>query len=354
MNKTAFGGLVFSIMVISGLTLFSNVSETSAIHRDDDPITAELKAKIERDSPILDNRKISDGTYDYIISADAQIRHIRAGDVMRIAGTTIDGFSYYAIQMYDHKGQISTTGTMIIENKPYSISHVIEEFIPIPTQQQEIIPEVIEETIPVKAVILSPHTTYWRQDMVINVKAFEQDSNTKNDYWYKNNLVPNIPVVIDINHENGKHLTTIHGITDANGYFQATHYITENIVQGGKYLVDILVGDTHKQTVSTFVTPIVTQNVGNNNKSPVANAGPNQNVVHPVNVILDGTASFDPEGDPITSYLWSQVSGPAVVINNAGTDTANFNTAGAGTYVIQLTVTAGGKSGSDQVTITVT
>ena len=86
---------------------------------------------MEQDSPILDNRKISDGTYDYIISADAQVRHIRAGDVMRIAGTTIDGYPYYAIQQYDHKGKIITTGTMIIENKPYSISHIIEQSIPV-------------------------------------------------------------------------------------------------------------------------------------------------------------------------------------------------------------------------------
>ncbi len=347
-NKT-FGGLVFIILTI---VLFSNISEISAIHQDD-PITAALKEKIESDSPILDNRKISDGTYDYIISADAQIRHIRAGDVMRIAGTTIDGHSYYAIQMYDHKGIIVTTGTMIIENKPYSISQVIEELIPIPAQQQKIPEPIVEEKVPVKGVVLIPHTTYWREDMIINVKAFEEDSNSRNDYWYKSNLVPDVPVVIDINHENGDHLTTIRGTTDTNGYFQATHYITENIVRGGKYIVEILVGDIHKQTVSTFVTPLVTSNIGSDNKAPVAVAGPDQNV-GAGNVILDGTASFDPDGDPITSYLWSQISGPIVVINNAGTDTANFNTVGAGTYVFQLSVTAGGKSGADQITINVT
>jgi len=332
--------------------VFSYISEASAIHQDD-PITAALKEKIESDSPILDNRKISDGTYDYIISADAQIRHIRAGDVMRIAGVTIDGYPYYAIQQYDHKGNIATTGKIMLENKIVSLFHIIEEvIIPVTPQKEEIV-ETIPEQIPVEAVILFPHTTYWRQDMVINVKVFEEGQNKLNNYWFKSYLVPNIPVFIDINHENGDHLTTIRGETDSKGYFQARYYITENIVQGGKYLIDVLVGDTHKQSLAAFVTPLLADSIGSDDRAPVAVAGPDQNV-GAGNVILDGTASFDPDGDPITSYLWSQVSGPGVVINNAGTDTANFNTVGAGTYVFQLAVTAIGKGGIDQITINVT
>ncbi len=357
MNKTALGGLVFSIITISGLVLLSNISEISAIHQDD-PITAALKDQMEQDSTILDNRKISDGTYDYIISADAQVRHIRAGDVMRIAGTTIDGYPYYAIQQYDHKGNIATSGIILIENIRLDIFHVIdEEFVPVTILQEE--PELIieEDPIPVKAVILQPHTTYWRDTYNINIKVFEADQNSQNDYWYREYLVPDVPISVQINHEDGTHLTTIQGITDQNGHFEGQYYITENIVKGGKYLVEVIVGDEStgdKQNLLTFITPIISDQLLSDDKAPVAVAGNDQNVFDPVNVILDGTGSFDPDGDPITSYQWTRVSGPVVVINDAGLAIANFDTAGVGIYVFELAVTASGKTGTDQITINVT
>ncbi len=46
-------------------------------------------------------------------------------------------------------------------------------------------------------------------------------------------------------------------------------------------------------------------------QSPVANAGPDQNVEAGATVVLDGTASFDPEGKPL-SFRWNQTGGADV------------------------------------------
>ncbi|HET7787854.1 MAG TPA: PKD domain-containing protein [Myxococcales bacterium] len=56
------------------------------------------------------------------------------------------------------------------------------------------------------------------------------------------------------------------------------------------------------------------------NPAPVANAGPDQAVASGAAVALDGSASADPDGEPIT-FAWSQTSGPAVAL--AGADTAH-------------------------------
>ncbi len=85
---------------------------------------------------------------------------------------------------------------------------------------------------------------------------------------------------------------------------------------------------------------------------PVANAGPDQLHNFPVNVTLDGSASFDPDGDPLT-YSWTQVAGAAVSLSGADTVNPTF-TATGGNYVFRLTVQDPyGNADTDEVTITV-
>jgi hypothetical protein len=73
------------------------------------------------------------------------------------------------------------------------------------------------------------------------------------------------------------------------------------------------------------------------NTPPVAEAGTNQTVDTGSLVTLDGSASFDPDGDPLT-YEWTQIDGEVVTLNGADTPNPSF-VAINGRYVFRLKVT---------------
>ena len=90
-----------------------------------------------------------------------------------------------------------------------------------------------------------------------------------------------------------------------------------------------------------------------------ADAGDDQSVDEGDGVTLDGSGSSAPSGQPGVelSYAWTQTAGrPAVTLTGAGTATPTFTAPQVSAITeltFELTVTAGGASASDTVTITV-
>ncbi|MBI5445699.1 MAG: hypothetical protein HY900_31345 [Deltaproteobacteria bacterium] len=96
---------------------------------------------------------------------------------------------------------------------------------------------------------------------------------------------------------------------------------------------------------------------GGGNIAPVARAGSDQTVLVSSAVTLDGSASSDADGDPIT-FQWSFVSKPggsAATLSGATAEKPTMTPDVAGSYVIQLVVNDGTiDSAADQVTVTAT
>jgi chitinase len=93
------------------------------------------------------------------------------------------------------------------------------------------------------------------------------------------------------------------------------------------------------------------------NTPPVANAGPDQTVSPGAVVTLDGSASYDPDGDSIT-FHWTQVAGTPVTLDNVDAVRPSFTAPGphgGETLTFQLTVTdSNGASSFDTVGVAVT
>ncbi len=98
-----------------------------------------------------------------------------------------------------------------------------------------------------------------------------------------------------------------------------------------------------------FSAVVAEDNVPDNH-APVANAGPDQNVLTGDVVTLDGSASTDDVA--VTRYAWIQVSGPAASLTGADSASPTFPAVAVGTYVFKLTVLdARNASSSDFVSI---
>jgi len=82
---------------------------------------------------------------------------------------------------------------------------------------------------------------------------------------------------------------------------------------------------------------VLTKRVRVGNDPPVADAGPNQIGVAAGTIQLDGSASYDPDGDPIT-FQWTQQGGTQVTLANPATSRPTFTAAAGQTYDFLLVV----------------
>ncbi|HEX7093416.1 MAG TPA: PKD domain-containing protein, partial [Nitrospiraceae bacterium] len=114
---------------------------------------------------------------------------------------------------------------------------------------------------------------------------------------------------------------------------------TFTVDRAGNYVAQLIVNDGTVNSTLPDTVVIATSNV-----APVANAGPDQGVKALGSlVILDGSASSDANGDPLT-YRWSltaKPTGSAAVLSSLTNVSPTFTVDRAGTYVVQLIVNDG-------------
>ncbi|MBC2840342.1 PKD domain-containing protein [Robiginitalea sp. SC105] len=119
----------------------------------------------------------------------------------------------------------------------------------------------------------------------------------------------------------------------------------------GSYVFRLTATDDEDATGFDEVTVTVLPQL----QAPVVDAGPDQNIVLPVNSVLLSSTATDPDGGAIVTYLWTQESGPAAA-TLSGSGSADLTAADLvlGTYIFRLTVTDDdGQTGFDEVSVTV-
>jgi ribosomal protein L14 len=104
----------------------------------------------------------------------------------------------------------------------------------------------------------------------------------------------------------------------------------------GQYIFELIVTDNSGVTAKAQVKINV---AASGLQPPISNAGTNQTITLPTNsVVIDGSGSAASSGNSITSYVWTEGSGPSsIALTNTAQNT--LNNLVAGTYVFYLAVT---------------
>lgn len=82
---------------------------------------------------------------------------------------------------------------------------------------------------------------------------------------------------------------------------------------------------------------VLTRTARIGNQAPVADAGPNQSLPGSATVTLNGSKSYDPDGDPIT-FQWVQESGPNVTLSSPAAAVTTFAAVAGQNYAFRLAV----------------
>ncbi|MBI5136620.1 MAG: FG-GAP repeat protein [Nitrospirae bacterium] len=113
--------------------------------------------------------------------------------------------------------------------------------------------------------------------------------------------------------------------------------------RAGLYVLSLVVNDGAYNSAPASVSITVQ---GGANRPPVANAGLARTIAVNNQVVLDGAASADPDGDPLT-YLWTvdaQPAGAAVVLSSTTAPRPTFTPTVAGIHDFSLTVSDGART----------
>jgi beta propeller repeat protein/parallel beta-helix repeat protein len=101
------------------------------------------------------------------------------------------------------------------------------------------------------------------------------------------------------------------------------------------YMFELVVFDGSNNSAPDDVMIVV------GNRAPVADAGNNYSCEPGIQIILNGSASYDLDADDILSYSWNQISGPNVELSDPNTPTPGFTPTIEGEYIFELIVSDG-------------
>jgi len=218
-----------------------------------------------------------------------------------------------------------------------------------------------------------PHHQEWKKVLRYTVIVTDDVGRQYHPIYkgYVGNPMSDVQISGTVKNPTNNVLQTFSGTTDNSGEYLGTFLIPDQSTTRGEYVISVYAVKTFKDDSTAtssndgifYVFPLS----GSSNASPIAEAGVDQSVpehdggIPTFTIItLDGSGSFDPNGDSIT-YSWTQTGFgglPAVTLSDDTAESLTFEApdiAATVDLIFDLIVTnSQGLASTDSVTIEIT
>lgn len=119
--------------------------------------------------------------------------------------------------------------------------------------------KVEDNSRPVELIVMLQQDikTYWNENYDIEIKVFDKAINSNPQFYQSLGAINQAMITVTLKDLDEKELTQLTGHTNSKGFWQGDFFIAQNLVQGGKYIVEVNVTYLDSNNFQQFETFII-------------------------------------------------------------------------------------------------
>lgn len=116
-----------------------------------------------------------------------------------------------------------------------------------------------EDTKPIEMIVLVRQNfkTFWKENYNIAIKVFDKDINQNPQFHQSFGAVNQAEIVVTLKELNGERSVKLSGQTNSKGFWNGSLFVDQNLIPGGKYIVEVDVTYLDSNNFQKFETFVV-------------------------------------------------------------------------------------------------
>ena len=132
---------------------------------------------------------------------------------------------------------------------------------------EDIVPVLEDNSTPLEMIVLVQQDikTFWNDPYDIEIKVFDKAINPNPQFYQSLGAINQAEIDVTLKDLDGEELTNLTGQTNSKGFWDGDYFVLQNIVVGGKYIVEVDVTYLESNNFQSFETFIISDIRGNSN-----------------------------------------------------------------------------------------
>ena len=129
--------------------------------------------------------------------------------------------------------------------------------VTVPTQ--DVTTEIEDNSLPIEMIVLVQQDirTFWNETYDIAIKVFDKAINSNPQFYQSLGAINLAEIDITLKNTDGEELTKLTGQTNSKGFWDGDYFVHQNLISGGKYIVEVNVTYLDSNNFQKFETFIV-------------------------------------------------------------------------------------------------